>query len=125
MATLRDGESAPVSPFPLLPLRNGVLFPGTVVTLPIGRERSVALAQTLHRGAVFGVATQKDPEDQDPGEGALHRVGTFVRVTDIARLPGGEFRLALKQDLPYNDTIIHLNSAAPLIDVGLGLRMTL
>jgi len=96
MATLRDGETTPSTPFPLLPLRNGVLFPGTVVTLPIGRERSVALAQTLHRGAIFGVATQKDPDAADPGADDLHPIGTFVRVTDIARLPGGEYRVALE-----------------------------
>src|SRR4051812_48282186 len=96
MTTLRDGETAPSSPFALLPLRNGVLFPGTVVTLPIGRERSVALASTLQRGAVFGVATQKDSDNADPGVDDLHRVGTFVRVTDIARLSGGEYRIALE-----------------------------
>ena len=96
MTTLRDGEPAPTSPFALLPLRNGVLFPGTVVTLPIGRERSVALAATLQRGAVFGVATQKDADNADPGVDDLHRIGTFVRVTNIARLPGGEYRIALE-----------------------------
>ena len=47
------------SPFPLLPLRNGVLFPGTVITLPVGRERSVALVRGLHKGDVLGVATQR------------------------------------------------------------------
>jgi ATP-dependent Lon protease len=96
MTTLRDGANAPVSPFPLLPLRNGVLFPGTVITLPIGRERSVALVRTLRRGDVLGVATQKDAGVTDPATGDLHTIGTFVRVADVARLQTGEYRLSLE-----------------------------
>jgi ATP-dependent Lon protease len=57
----------PSSPFPLLPLRNGVLFPGTIITLPVGRERSVALARQLSKGDLLGVATQKDPAVELPG----------------------------------------------------------
>src|SRR5690242_8153882 len=84
------------TPFPLLPLRNGVLFPGTVLTLPVGRERSVALVRELHKGDVIGVATQKDASVEIPGEDDLHRVGTFARVVDLVRLPSGDYRLALE-----------------------------
>src|SRR5689334_7226 len=84
------------SSFPLLPLRNGVLFPGTVITLPIGRERSVALVKTLRKGDVIGVVTQKDPKIAEPGEADLHDIGTFARVSDIARVSGGEYRLVLE-----------------------------
>ncbi len=84
------------SSFPLLPLRNGVLFPGTVITLPIGRERSVALVKTLRKGDVIGVVTQKDPKVAEPGEADLHDIGTFARVSDIARVSGGEYRLVLE-----------------------------
>jgi ATP-dependent Lon protease len=84
------------SSFPFLPLRNGVLFPGTIITLPIGRERSVALVKTLRKGDVIGVVTQKDPKVADPGEADLHDIGTFARVSDIARVSGGEYRLVLE-----------------------------
>jgi ATP-dependent Lon protease len=84
------------SSFPLLPLRNGVLFPGTVITLPIGRERSVALVKTLRKGDVIGVVTQKDAKVAEPGEADLHDIGTFARVSDIARVSGGEYRLVLE-----------------------------
>ena len=84
------------SSFPLLPLRNGVLFPGTVITLPIGRERSVALVKTLRKGDVIGVVTQKDPKVAEPGEADLYDIGTFARVSDIARVSGGEYRLVLE-----------------------------
>src|SRR5690349_20923026 len=84
------------STFPFLPLRNGVLFPGTIITLPIGRERSVALVKTLRKGDVIGVITQRDPKVTDPTEADLHGTGTFARVSDIARLSGGEYRLVLE-----------------------------
>jgi ATP-dependent Lon protease len=96
MSTSHAGSSQAISSFPLLPLRNGVLFPGTVVTLPVGRERSVALARDLKRGDVVGVATQKDAAVADPGEADLHPIGTLVRVADVTRLPGGEFRVSLE-----------------------------
>ena len=50
----------PTTPFPLLPLRNGVLFPGTVITVPVGRARSIALIEALEPGKILGVAVQRD-----------------------------------------------------------------
>ncbi len=85
-----------LSPFPLLPLRNGVLFPGTVITLPVGRERSVALLRGLSKGSVVGVATQKDANVEVPVTANLHPIGTYVRVVDLGRLPTGDYRVALE-----------------------------
>src|SRR5512140_1058736 len=84
------------SPFPLLPLRNGVIFAGTVITLPVGRERSVALVRDLAKGSVVGVATQKAPAVEVPGEGDLHPIGIFARVVDLSRMPSGDYRVALE-----------------------------
>jgi ATP-dependent Lon protease len=86
----------PRSPFPLLPLRNGVLFPGTIITLPVGRERSVALVRQLSKGDVLGVATQKDAAVEVPETADLHPIGTVARVADLARLPNGDYRIALE-----------------------------
>jgi ATP-dependent Lon protease len=93
--TTENGRIPAQTPFALLPLRSGVLFPGTVITLPIGRERSVALAGALHKGDVIGVATQRDPAAGDPAEADLYPFGSFARVVDINRLPSGDYRLAL------------------------------
>jgi ATP-dependent Lon protease len=95
MSQLRGGASAPRS-FPVLPLRTGVLFPGTMSTLPVGRRRSVALVQTLHAGDILGVVTQRDPKVGDPGSGDLHEIGTFTKVVEVSRLPGGEYRLTVE-----------------------------
>src|ERR1700686_1389089 len=96
MSQLRPGVEAPSSPFPLLPLRAGVLFPGTLIRLPVGRPRSVALLATLEPGAIIGVVSQKRPEELDPGVADLYSYGTFARVQQISRSPEGEFRIALE-----------------------------
>ncbi len=96
MNQLRGGASLPQSPFPLLPLRTGVLFPGTVITLPVGRKRSVALIESLRAGDVIGVVSQREPKTVDPTRADLHDIGTFVRIVDIARTGSGEYRLSLE-----------------------------
>jgi ATP-dependent Lon protease len=97
MNQLRGGANAPLSPFPLLPLRTGVLFPGTVITLPVGRERSIALLNTMRAGEILGVATQRSSKIEDPETAEqLHPIGTFARIVNISRLPGGEYRLTLQ-----------------------------
>ncbi|WP_437497163.1 endopeptidase La [Sorangium sp. So ce1099] len=95
MSQLRSGASAPRSPFPLLPLRTGVLFPGTVLTLPVGRARSVALLNAVHAGDVIGVIAQRDPKREDPQRDDLHDIGTFARVVDVTRVSNG-FRLVIE-----------------------------
>jgi ATP-dependent Lon protease len=84
------------SPFPLLPLRSGALFPGTTLTLPVGRVRSVALLDTLSLGSFLGVAVQKDASVSDPGDGDLHDIGTFARVTRVERTRDRGYRVTLE-----------------------------
>lgn len=82
--------------FPLLPLRNGVVFPGTTVTLPLGRDRSVALAKITQPGDVLVVVTQKDGNETNPGEDGLHAIGTFVRVQQVTRVSEREYRMTVE-----------------------------
>ncbi|MGK3993165.1 endopeptidase La [Sorangium sp. So ce1024] len=95
MSQLRSGAVAPRSPFPLLPLRTGVLFPGTVLTLPVGRARSVALLNAVRAGDVIGVIAQRDPKREDPRREDLHDIGTFARIVDVTRVSNG-FRLVIE-----------------------------
>jgi len=67
-----------------------------VITLPVGRKRSVALVESLRTGDVIGTVTQKDPKVANPGRDDLYDVGTFVRVADVTRMPGGEYRVTLE-----------------------------
>jgi len=96
MTKLRGGAEAPLSPFPLLPLRTGILYPGTVITLPVGRERSIALLKSRSAGEIVGVATQRSSKVEDPTGADLHAIGTFARIMNIARLSGGELRVTLQ-----------------------------
>ena len=70
---------------PLLPLRNGVLFPGTVITVPVGRARSVAIIEDVGAGAIIGIAVQRDARVVDPELADLQPVGTYARVRQIQR----------------------------------------
>lgn len=96
MSKLRGGADSPLSPFPLLPLRTGVLFPGTMVTLPVGRERSVSLLSAVHVGDIIGVATQRNAKVDDPSGADLQGIGTYVRVMNMTKLPAGEYRVTLQ-----------------------------
>lgn len=95
MTLARRGVSAPTSPFPVLPLRSGTLFPGTTLTLPVGRVRSVALLDALTPGQVIGVAFQKSADVSEPGDGDLHDIGTWARVARLERTRDRGFRVTL------------------------------
>src|SRR5690242_15751192 len=89
-------SSLPDGPLPILPLRTGVLFPGTTLALPVGRERSVRLFASVSPGAVVGLVAQRDPKIDDPKLADLYAVGTFARVTNVSRMANGTFRVALQ-----------------------------
>ena len=82
---------------PLLPLRSGVLFPDTTLSLPVGRKRSVALLQQLKPGDLIAVAMQRDGKVEDPTLSDLHAIGTYARVRRVHRArDGGTYRLLLE-----------------------------
>jgi ATP-dependent Lon protease len=65
---------------PLLPLRSGIVLPGSVVTLPVGRRRSRALAEAVPVDSLIAVAIQKDPAIHEPGLDDLQPVAVLARV---------------------------------------------
>jgi len=73
---------------PILPLRNAVLFPMSVVPINVGRPRSVRLIEeALGADRVsIGILAQKSPETEEPTFRDLHKVGTLVRVVQVARV---------------------------------------
>jgi len=85
------------STFALLPLRRGVLLPGTTLSVPIGRKRSVALVESLHVGDIIGVVVQRDPATEEPVISDIHGVGTFAKVSRIGKSRDGRtYRLVLE-----------------------------
>src|SRR5262245_36038540 len=68
------------APLPLLPLRHGVVLPGAVTSLPIGRPKSRALAESLQAGDLVVLANQRDSELLEPDVNDLHRIAVLARV---------------------------------------------
>src|SRR5882762_7060478 len=71
---------------PILPLRNIVIFPGTVLPLTVGRPASrKMLEESLPQSKVIGLFAQKNPEQDNPGPLDLHRVGVAALVLKLLR----------------------------------------
>ena len=75
---------------PVLPVRDTVLFPGAIMPLPVGRESSLALLDSLEGPEkILAVVAQLDPRVEIPGGTDLHSVGTLAKVHKMVRTPNG------------------------------------
>ncbi len=75
---------------PLLPLRNTVLFPGVVIPITVGRDKSIkAIAESYKTDKLVGVLSQKDSNIEDPGTGDLVTVGTVAKIIKLIKMPDG------------------------------------
>jgi ATP-dependent Lon protease len=75
---------------PILPLRNNVLFPGVVIPISVGRERSLKAIKKAYRDQKYiGVIAQKDVEIEDPEMEDLYKIGTLARIIKMLKMPDG------------------------------------
>ena len=75
---------------PILPLRNTVLFPGVVIPITAGRDKSIKLIKDANNGSkVIGVVAQKDEQTENPGIGDIHTLGTAARILRVLQMPDG------------------------------------
>ncbi|MCB0738209.1 MAG: LON peptidase substrate-binding domain-containing protein, partial [Bacteroidetes bacterium] len=75
---------------PILPLKNTVLFPGVVIPLTVGRDKSIKLIQDSYKGdKTIGVVAQQSPDIEDPSTTQLNQVGTLARIVKMLRMPDG------------------------------------
>ena len=75
---------------PILPLRNNVLFPGVVIPITVGRDRSIKLIQEANKGnKIIGVVSQKDQEEETPEFKDLHKTGTVAQIVRLLKMPDG------------------------------------
>jgi ATP-dependent Lon protease len=75
---------------PILALKNTVLFPGVVIPITVGRDKSIKALQKAEKSDKFlGVLTQKDVESEDPDADGLHKVGTIAKILKILKMPDG------------------------------------
>ncbi len=74
----------------ILPLRNTVLFPGVVIPITVGRDKSIKLIKEAYKGdRVIGVVAQKDVSIEDPSFDQLHSVGTVANIIKMLQMPDG------------------------------------
>jgi ATP-dependent Lon protease len=86
---LIKNESLPDS-IPILSLRNTVLFPGVVIPITAGRDKSIKLINDANKGLkVIGVVAQKDESVEDPKFEDVHNVGTVARILKVLKMPDG------------------------------------
>lgn len=82
---------------PILPLRNTVLFPGVVIPISAGRDKSIRLINDANAGdKIIGVVAQKNESDEDPTKNDIHTIGTVARILRVLKMPDGNITVILQ-----------------------------
>jgi ATP-dependent Lon protease len=75
---------------PILPLRNTVMFPGVILPITVGREKSIKLIKELNKGdKIIGTVAQKDFKTNEPEEEDMYRLGTVAHILKVLEMPDG------------------------------------
>ena len=75
---------------PILPLRNNVLFPGVMIPITVGRDKSLRLLNDANKGKkIIGVVSQINQEEENPSFSDLHNVGTVAQIVRMLKMPDG------------------------------------
>ncbi|MDD3876968.1 MAG: endopeptidase La [Bacteroidales bacterium] len=73
---------------PILPLRNTVLFPGVVIPITVGREKSIKLVKNAYaKKSLIGVVAQKDSSIEDPSKDDIYSTGTVAHIMKVLKMP--------------------------------------
>ena len=94
LISIEEEEDLPGEQFPdvlpILALKNTVLFPGIVIPITVGRDKSIkAINKAYEEGRVVGVLSQRESEVEDPSFDDLYSVGTAARILKLLRMPDG------------------------------------
>lgn len=82
---------------PVLPLRNTVLFPGVVIPITVGREKSIRLIKEIYKkNRIIGTVAQIDPDIEEPEIKDLHNVGTVAQIIRILEMPDGSTSIIIQ-----------------------------
>ncbi|KIX21434.1 Lon protease [Flavobacterium sp. 316] len=82
---------------PILSLRNTVLFPGVVIPITAGRDKSIKLINDANAGGkVIGVVAQKDENVEEPTPNDVHHIGTVARIIRVLKMPDGNTTVILQ-----------------------------
>jgi len=108
---------------PILPLRNTVLFPGVVIPITVGRDKSVKLIQDVYKkNKILGAVSQVDANIEEPKLDDIYRVGTVAQILKILEMPDGSTSVIIQgrkrfkvEDL-LTDKPYHIARISPLED---------
>jgi len=82
---------------PVLPLRNTVLFPGVVIPITAGRDKSIQLIKDANKSdKVIGVVAQKDQSVENPGLSDIYSLGTVAQILKVLKMPDGNTTLIIQ-----------------------------
>ena len=83
---------------PILPLRNTVLFPGVVIPITVGRDKSIALIKESYKGdRTIGVVSQKSDSVEEPSYEDLNTIGTVAHIIKCCACPTAIQRSSYKE----------------------------
>jgi ATP-dependent Lon protease len=118
-----------VRAYPVLPLRDIVVFPHMIVPLFVGREKSVrALEKVTQSDTSILLATQKNASDDDPATNAIFEVGTLARVLQLLKLPDGTVKVLVEgtqraRILKYTDRSEFYEAETVVVEDTIGERI--
>lgn len=102
--------------YPLLPLRDVVIFPNMMVPLFVGRKKSInALEEAMKRDEGIFLAAQKQAKINDPEEGDIYDIGTVASIVQILKLPDGTVRVLVEGK--QRARILRFSQSDPYFDV--------
>jgi ATP-dependent Lon protease len=82
---------------PILPIRNTVLFPGVVIPITVGRQKSVRLVKKAYKGSkIIGVIAQEKPTQEDATSDDIYQVGTVAQILKMLVLPDGNTTIIIQ-----------------------------
>ena len=82
----------------ILPIKNTVLFPGVVIPITVGRQKSIRLVKKAYNQGtkIIGVVAQKNNQVEDPAVDDLYRVGTLAKIVKMLVLPDGNTTIIIQ-----------------------------
>lgn len=92
-----QGKAELAEELPILSVRNTVLFPGVVIPITVGRQRSIRLVKKAQKGnKLIGVCAQVNPNTDDPGWDDIYQVGTLAKIIKMIVLPDGNTTIIIQ-----------------------------
>src|SRR5579871_1729305 len=115
--------------YPVLPLRDIVVFPHMIVPLFVGREKSIrALEEVMRNDTFILLATQKNASDDDPSTDSIFELGTLASVLQLLKLPDGTVKVLVEgveraKILKYTDRANYYEADAVVVREAEGDRV--